>query len=113
MKRTSLFALIVLALALPGLLAAETWKSVTLVDSMCAQKVKADPDKHTKTCALKCSGSGMGILTSDGDFLKFDEAGNKKAIAALKASKKADHLRATVTGEKEGDTLKVESLKLD
>ena len=113
MKHTSLLALIVLALVLPGLLAAETWKNATLVDTMCAQKIKDKPDKHTKTCALNCSGSGMGILTSDGTFLKFDEEGNKKAIAALKSSDKSDHLRATVTGEKEGDTIKVESVSLD
>ena len=112
MKRT-LLALAVLALALPGLLAAETWKNVTLVDSMCAQKIKENPDKHTKTCALNCSGSGMGILTSEGTFLKFDEKGNEQAIAALKASNKSDHLRATVTGEKDGETIKVESVTLD
>ena len=80
---------------------------------MCAAKVKADPDKHPTKCAIQCQASGYGILTSDGTFLKFDSAGNDKALAALKATKKADHLRATVTGEKDGDTIKVDSLSLD
>ena len=93
--------------------ASETWKGVSLVDSMCAAKVKKDPDKHPTKCAIQCQGSGYGILTSDGTFLKFDSAGNDKALAALKATKKTDHLRATVTGEKDGDTIKVESLSLD
>jgi hypothetical protein len=40
------------------------------------------------------------------------EAGNAKAIAALKASKKKDNLRVKVTGELEGETIKVSALKL-
>lgn len=46
-------------------------------------------------------------------FLKLDDAGSKKALAALKASSKSDHLRATVTGEAANGTIKVQSLKLD
>jgi hypothetical protein len=103
----------ILLIALSSIAAAETWTNVSLVDANCAAKVKADPDKHTTQCALHCADSGMGILTSDGSFLKFDAAGNQKAIAALKATKKTDHLRATVTGDRNGDNIKVQSLKLD
>ncbi len=87
----------ILLIALSSIAAAETWTNVTLIDANCAGKMKADPDKHTVQCALHCADSGLGILTSDGSFLKFDAAGNQKAIAAMKATKKADHLRATVT----------------
>jgi hypothetical protein len=45
--------------------------------------------------------------------LKFDESGNEKALAALKATKKTDHLRATVVGERSGETVKVTSIALD
>lgn len=100
-----------LSLALLG--APETWKGVPLVDSMCASKVKNDPDKHTTKCALQCQMSGYGILAEDGTFLKFDKAGNAQALAALKGTKKTDHLRATVTGERQGDSIKVDSLALD
>jgi hypothetical protein len=34
------------------------------------------------------------------------------ATAALNKTEKKDHVRATVTGEKSSDTVKVESLKL-
>ena len=44
--------------------------------------------------------------------MKFDAQGNKEIVAALKASDKKDHLRADVTGEVQGDTLKVTSVKL-
>jgi hypothetical protein len=112
MKKAAFF-LMALLLILPLSAAAETWKSVAVVDTMCAVKVKADPDKHPTSCALTCAKGGFGVLTADGSFLKLDEAGNEKAVAALKNTKKSDHLRATVTGERNGDTIKVESLSLD
>ena len=58
-------------------------------------------------------GDGMGLLTSDGTFLKFDDPGAKQALAELKGTKKKDHLRATVIGERTGDAIKVQSVKLD
>jgi len=99
-------------LALPEVLAAETFKDVSVVDSNCAKKVADAPDAHPRECALKCEASGYGILTSDKKFLKFDAAGNKEIAAALKASTKKDHLRVDVSGDVQGDTLKVASVKL-
>jgi hypothetical protein len=99
-------------LATPLLCAAETWKDVSLVDTNCSTKVKSNPDAHTRNCALQCAKSGFGILTADGTFLKFDAQGNQQAMSALKSSQASDHLRATVTGEREGDTTKVSSLKM-
>ena len=98
--------------AVPAL-AAETWKGVPLVDTQCASRVKSDPDAHTTKCALQCSKNGFGIYAADGTWLKLDEAGNKLAEAAIKGTKKTDHIRATVTGERQGDTIKVASLTLD
>ncbi len=112
MKKAAL-SLITLALVLPLSAAAETWKDVAVVDTMCSAKAKASPDEHTTKCVLACAKSGFGILTADGSFLKFDPTGNEKALAALKQTKKTDHLRVTVTGEREGDTLKVHSLSLN
>lgn len=92
--------------------AAEDWKDVPMVDTMCATKAKAKPDEHPKSCALQCQKSGYGIVTSDGTYLKFDEAGNTQAVAALKSTKKSDHLRVNVSGTREGDTIKVKSLTM-
>src|SRR5439155_25290029 len=41
-----------------------------------------------------------------------DAAGNNEIVEALKASGKKDHLRVDVTGDVQGDTLKVTSIKL-
>jgi hypothetical protein len=96
-----------------GVAAAENWSNVSLIDTMCSTKAKAKPDEHTKACAVQCAKSGFGIVTADGSFLKFDDNGNTKVLAALNASKKSDHLRVSVTGERQGETIKVASVKID
>lgn len=101
-----------LLFALPLLCAAETWTAVPLVDVTCSAKVKADPDTHTRDCALTCAKSGFGIVTADGAFLKFDDSGNQQAVAALKTTRKKDHLRVTVTGQRTGESIQVTGLKL-
>lgn len=89
-----------------------------LLDKKCSAKIMKEGQEaaqaHTRQCALMpdCAKSGYGVLTADGKFISFDEAGNKKAIQALKASKKKDNLKATVTGEQSGETIKVASIKL-
>lgn len=69
---------------------------------------------HTRQCALMpaCQKSGYGVFTYDNKFLSFDAAGSQKALAALKATKREDDLKVEVTGEIQGDTIKVASLKL-
>ena len=84
--------------------------SGTLVDLNCKGK---DLAEHSKQCAMRCAKSGFGLVTADGKFVKFDEAGNTKALEALKASEKEKDLKATVTGSVDGDVLKVESITLD
>jgi hypothetical protein len=98
-----------------------------LIDEMCSSKAEVRivsgprleggmivAEAHTRECALMpaCQKSGYGVFTYDNKFLKFDEAGSRKALAALKASKKEDDLKVEVTGEIQGDTIKVVSLKL-
>jgi hypothetical protein len=98
--------------ATPALAAAESYKDVPVVDVQCSKKVAADPDSHTRECALACAKSGYGIVTEDKRFLKFDANGNEKIVEALKASSKQDHLRVNVSGDLQGDTLKVTSISL-
>ena len=71
-------------------------------------------EAHTRECALMpaCQKSGYGVFTYDQKVLAFDEAGNKQALAAIKASKKLGNLEVEVTGEVKGDTIKVASLKM-
>jgi len=87
---------------------AETWNG-TLVDVMCKNQ---DLAGHTTKCAIGCAKSGYGLVLADGKFVKFDEAGNAKALAALKATSKEKDLKAKVTGALDGDTVQVESVEL-
>ena len=98
--------------AMPALAANETFTDVPVVDVNCSKKAAANPDAHPRACALKCASSGFGILTKDNHFLKLDAEGNAKITEALKASDKKDHLRVDVSGEVEGNSLKVTSIKL-
>lgn len=95
-----------------GASAAETWTKVSLVDTMCSLKVKADPDKHTRECALQCAKGGYGVFTADGTYLKLDAKGNEQVVTLLKASKNADKLRVNVTGTRNGETIAVSSIQL-
>jgi len=85
---------------------AETW-SGTVVDVNCKNK---DLASHTRDCAISCSRSGYGIVTADGKFIKFNEQGNAKALAALKASSKDNDLKAKVTGTLKDEVIQVESI---
>lgn len=91
---------------------AERFNNVPLVDANCAGKVQANPDAHTRACELQCQKSGLGILTADGKFLKFDSKGNSEAIQLLNRSTKADHLRVNVTGKVADGTLAVQSISM-
>jgi len=108
------FALLVClaAFAIPAFAGSETFKDVAVVDSNCSMKVAADPDSHPRACALKCAESGFVVITKDQKILKLDKEGNQKVLAELKASDKKDHLRVDVTGDIQGETLKVKTIKL-
>ncbi|HTP53122.1 MAG TPA: hypothetical protein VMK42_20710 [Anaeromyxobacteraceae bacterium] len=97
--------------ALPLAALATTWGNASLVDRNCEKKVAGDPDSHTTACLLKCAKSGFGIL-DNGQWLKFDKAGNEKALAALKATTHKDHVRVNVTGEKKGSVIHVSTVSI-
>ncbi len=103
MKRALLPLLFVAPLAF-----AESF-SGTVVDVMCKAK---DLAGHTRECAVTCAKSGFGLVTADGKFLKFDEQGNVRTLAALKKSAKDKDLKVKVTGAMAGDVLKVEAIEL-
>jgi hypothetical protein len=108
-----LVAGLLVSLWVPCAALAANWENVSLVDEMCASKdkVKADPDQHPTSCLLKCADSGYGVMTQAG-WVKLDDAGNKMALAALKKTKKKDHVRVNVTGEQKGDVIQVSALKI-
>jgi hypothetical protein len=102
-------SLVAAALLLASAAFAETW-SGTLVDVMCKGK---DLAGHTTKCAVSCAKSGYGLVLADGKFVKFDEGGNAKALAALKSTGKEKDLKAKVNGSFDGETVQVTSIELE
>ena len=105
-------------LAVAGLAEQKTLSGY-LIDKACSadaiKKGEKVAKEHGVDCALMddCAKSGYGVYTSDGKFIAFDTMGNKRAMAALKTSKKKTDIQVTVTGDLSGDSLKVASLKLN
>jgi len=102
---------VLLAGALPMAALAESWVDVPLIDRTCADVAKSKPDGHPTDCLLQCASAGLGIL-DHGTWVALDHDGNEKAVAALKATHKRDHVRLNVTGEREGSVIHVTSLTI-
>lgn len=116
MKRI-LITVCTLFVALSVPLAAETVEGY-LVDKMCSDgvvKKGVDAAKaHTKECALmpNCKGSGYGVVTADGKFLKFDKDGDRMAAKVLGFTSRKDNIKVTVDGEVKGDSIVVKAVQL-
>ncbi len=87
---------------------ADNW-SGSVVDVMCKGK---DLTTHSKSCNVSCAAGGYGLVLSDGKFVKFNETGNAKAVAAIKATTKEKDLKAKVTGTLDGEVIKVTSIEI-
>lgn len=89
-----------------------------VVDQMCAKSmakkgnVMQKAAKHTKECALEeaCASSGFGLFYDDGKWVKFDEKGDKLALAMLEKSKKENDFMADVVGEVKDGKMMVASV---
>ncbi len=89
-----------------------------VIDRNCAEDIL----KHGRQIILKqrreCSllkhyvRDGYGILTDDHRFLNFDDAGNKMALRLLKNTPDKDNLKVVVSGDIDGDTIKVTDMSL-
>ena len=109
-----LFILAASAALLSTLAFAETWTG-TLIDGKCA-----NPDKMAKECAAGNATTSF-VFVVEGKAYAFDQAGNKLAVEAIKnrADRAADpnhpksQINAKVTGNIEGDTLKVASVEVE
>ena len=83
-----------------------------LMDTMCARNLLDKASSHTTECMKmpNCKGSGFGLVTKEGKYIKFDEAGNAKALKELERSGKEDNLLVTVTGRMRGGMIRVASV---
>ena len=114
------FFAISLTLLLAGVLFAQEQARPTvkltgyLIDNACAGAADADKDfeeeakGHSVRCAMMAACVRSGYALAVGKKLyKLDEAGNKSALAAFKATKSAEGLKVEVEGTVEGSALRV------
>src|SRR5215475_13766750 len=107
----SLICCCVLLAGLIGFASAAETKGY-LLDKSCADEDGKKPGfaaKHQKSCLQMkvCAQSGYGVMTEDMKHLTFDKNGNALAAKLIAGLKKTDDIRITVTGDVQGDTVKV------
>ena len=111
----------------------KTWNG-TLVDAGCQathtehkETTTKNPDRsvttrteHTETveCPVITSTSSFGLLTADGQYIRFDDPSNTKIIEMVKSNKKWNKyitdrapLRVSVVGSPHGDVVVLESIR--
>jgi hypothetical protein len=111
--KTTLAALLLVCLLAPATWGADSSKKGILSDVTCGPSTASDEQKaarHKVSCALHCKDSGFGLV-ADGSFLKFDEAGNRKALEIFQKTAKKSDVRVTVTGDFSSDPVKVTSIE--
>ncbi len=70
--------------------------------------------KQNRSCSLikNYNRSEYGLITDDKKFYRLDEAGNKTARLLLKDTPDKDNLKVVVTGDIDGDTIKVTQMTM-
>jgi hypothetical protein len=85
---------------------AQTWTG-TLVDASCKEK---DP---SGSCPASASTTAYGIVLANGQFFKFDDAGNSMASQQMqKAGTQTGPVTVSVSGSLEENTIKVQSVQI-
>lgn len=68
---------------------------------------------NTTDCPVTADTSTFGIMTADGKFMKFDEAGNTKVVEIMKHNKKwssGQPVKVRVVGTPNGDVVVVQEI---
>ncbi len=70
--------------------------------------------ERNRSCSLmkNYDRAAYGLITGDNKFYQLDEEGNKKARLLLKDTPGKDNLKVVVTGEIQGNTIKVSDMTL-
>jgi hypothetical protein len=97
-----------LALATAGFAAAENY-SGQLVAARCTFESDGAKAHSPEGCSPNASTNVFGVRMPDGTVLRFDDAGNRQAAAALREDPRKQTV--TVSGSLEGRTLKVDSIE--
>lgn len=116
------FPLAVLLAWPAGVALAGTW-SGSLVDAKCytseefntnptntLKNVDSDRAAEIRVCRPKQKTKSFAVVQVDGQSVNLDDGGNAKAADLVRTAGKSRYLRVTVTGEKTGQVIQVDSI---
>lgn len=89
-----------------------------LVDQNCVEDIVKNGREATLRQRPNCSlkehyvRPTYALVTDDKRYYTFDETGNKKALQILKGTPNRDDAKVVVTGDLEGDTIKVKFMSI-
>lgn len=106
--------LLILAVGVVRWRAGAVTTSGWLIDRHCLTAFANHPADHPRDCLLRCAKLTYGVVDAKGHFTPFDAQGSRRALAAVEASDKPDHLWVTVTGKKSASSpvLEVQQIEL-
>ena len=118
MTRKLVFCAVVASISAFG----ENWTGF-LVDADCYRidqentkpgnrRVDQDRDFEVKQCAPAEKTKSFMFVDTDGQSFRLDAGGNAKAAAALRNAAREKPQRASITGTRQGNTLKVDSINI-
>jgi hypothetical protein len=111
------FVLSFLVTAFAGELSAATIQGV-IADWNCVQTMvregreKTLRQNHSCSLAKNYRREAYGLITEDKKYYKLDDPGNNRILKILEHSPGKDNLHVVVTGDLDGDTLKVANISL-
>lgn len=94
----------------------DTRGSAPLTGELSAADEKILTRRMDGSCRIGEKTTAFALQLSDGNMLKFDDAGNARIARESQMGDRLKHktkiFRATINGTREGDTLRVESIKM-
>ena|SRR5947209_6506970 len=115
MRRT--FWVVCLTLELSAALSAADLQGL-VADWRCVQPmVQQGREKtlqHDRSCSLmkNYQRSAYGLITDDNKFYKLDDPGNQRILQLLRDQPDKDNLKVVVSGDLQGNTMKVTNISL-
>ena len=89
-----------------------------VVDWKCAKQMVRDGRektlRNTRSCSLmkNYQRSGYGLITDDKKIYRLDDPGNQHILQLLQNTPDKDNLKVVVTGEIDGDSVKVANITM-
>jgi hypothetical protein len=110
-------SVVCLTLTISGALSAADFQGL-IVDWKCVKPLvqhgREKTFKNNRSCSLmkNYQRSAYGLITDDNKFYRLDDPGNQRVLQLLRDQPDKDNLRVVVSGELQGDAIKVTNISM-